>query len=348
MTLSYDIVVTTADRPQILEVSIPTFLDQTRQPARLIIADASDDHDAVASVVRRCTAEAPFEVIVEKAPRGRTIQLNYAMQFVQSPVVIFPDDDSLLYPDAAEHVMRIYERDEADRRIVGGVGLTPVSAPPSRLTDDEQAARRAGTLERLKTSLGLLRFRILASIIPPALDSCGERLVKQHPVPDWLDEVDAFVVPRMIGFRMTFRSEAIRRSPFNEKLWQPRCSLEDLDASLSVARDWLLLESRKAKVYHHKVGGRTVGIVHGVQQLLNAAYITCRFSEPGSPERRAMRRYAQIFMLESVLLRAPFNKGERQRLKGMWRAYRRFGEMYKTPTDQLDERYRQLMTEALA
>ena len=43
-------------------------------------------------------------------------------------MTLFPDDDSLLFPDAMQHVMRIYERDAEG--LVGGVCGIEVARPP--------------------------------------------------------------------------------------------------------------------------------------------------------------------------------------------------------------------------
>ncbi len=70
MTLDYDIIIATANRPEILRVSLPSMMRQTRPAQALIIADASDDHEAVVRTVREVTAGAPFAVHVFQAPKA--------------------------------------------------------------------------------------------------------------------------------------------------------------------------------------------------------------------------------------------------------------------------------------
>ena len=57
--MDYDIVMATANRPEILLVSLPTMVRQTRPARRLIIADASDDPSAIERAVRQAANNTP-------------------------------------------------------------------------------------------------------------------------------------------------------------------------------------------------------------------------------------------------------------------------------------------------
>src|SRR5208283_5097821 len=112
--LEFDIVLATRNRQQVLQLSIPLMLAQNRLPRRFIVVDASDDHSAARRVVEDAfeRAETRAELLILKSPiAGSSYQRNIGLQHVESPVVIFPDDDVLWYPSVADAIMRIYEKD---------------------------------------------------------------------------------------------------------------------------------------------------------------------------------------------------------------------------------------------
>ncbi len=96
--LEFDIVLATRNRQQVLQLSIPLMLAQNRLPRRFIVVDASDDHSAVRRVVQdafeRTKTRAQL-LILESPIAGSSYQRNIGLQYVESPVVIFPDDDVL-------------------------------------------------------------------------------------------------------------------------------------------------------------------------------------------------------------------------------------------------------------
>lgn len=335
--MDYDIVLVTADRPEVLAVSIPTFMNQSRPAKRLIVVDASHDHQPLADRVRALTADAPFEVQVIRGPRGMTIQRNVGIRQVEAPVVFFPDDDSLWRNDVAERVMRVYERDTEGR--IGGVCQAAADAPPYKLSKEDEAARRASTLDRVKYQLAKLRFRIMGRLIASPLELCGRELMSRHEPPAWLGEVGAAPVPFQIGFRMTFRTEAVRRHPFNEDIHQPRCGLEDFDESYAVLADSLLVEATGALTYHHRVGGKRGNAIEtGLTQMLNPTYVVCRHSPSGSRSRRALKRYLRYFIWEHRLGRR-LSEFDRQKLRGMRLGMAAVDSLLDAAPDQLTDRY---------
>ncbi len=344
--MDYEIILITADRPAILEVSIPTFAQQTRPARRLIVVDASRDHQAAIDAVQQASVGAPFEVQIMQGPRGMTRQRNFGIPHVESGVIFFPDDDSLWYPDVAERVMRVYEQDQAG--VIGGVGQAAASAPTHALSDQDEAARSAGRLDRTKYQLAKARFALLNKLVVNPLHACGEELMKHFSPPDWLASVDAEHAPFQIGFRMSYRTEAVRRYPFNEDLHQPRCGQEDFDASFGVQRHQMLVEARGALVYHHKIGGwRGAALETGLTPFLNLCYIVSRHSPPGSRARRAIKPYCRFFLLEQLLFRCGSRFG-RGKARGMLRAMKALDWLVESPPQELTARYQEAFERCLA
>jgi glycosyltransferase involved in cell wall biosynthesis len=337
--LDYDIVIATANRPDILRVSLPSMMRQSRPPRALIIADASDDHESLVRAVQEVTASASFRLEVFPTSRGAAPQRNAGLAYSTSPVIFFPDDDSVWYDDVAENVMRIYERDAEGR--IGGVGQIESFEPPVQLSQKDEEARRGSRLGTLKYWVSEARHRILNRLMDNPLHVCGLELLAQHAPPDWLAELDAIPIERQIGFRMSYRAESVRRHRFDETLHLPRSALEDFELSYAVLHDQMLVEAQNAKVYHHRfAGARGAPVESGIQPFLNLCYIVCKHSPPGSAARRAIYPYTRVLLAEAILLRAPTSTFEQNRTLGMRRARRAFQYLIESPPEELTARYR--------
>jgi glycosyltransferase involved in cell wall biosynthesis len=344
--MDYDIVLATRNRAALIQLSIPLFLAQSPPPRRLIIADASDDHASIAAAVRTATAgrSSHTEIDLFAAPRGLTSQRNRGIERSAAPVIMLPDDDSLWFPGSARAVLDVYERDVDG--IIGGVSLHEVRTPPPGVLSDVPAARDQRSLsERLIYRLSPVRARIENMITPNPMEHVGARLLKRHTPPSWLPELDAVPIHTQLGFRMTYRADAIRQHGFDETL-RDYALYEDHDASLRVLERHLLVMAMRAPVYHHRSpGARAPGRTTGVTLLLNLCYVTCRHSSVNSPARRAVRRYALMRLLQYIP-RAHATFG-RERLAGLRCARRHLQSLLSAPPDEVPARYRSALEACL-
>jgi glycosyltransferase involved in cell wall biosynthesis len=117
--MRYDCVIATKNRLDALRMSIPLILKQDVLPGRLIVIDASDDHDSVKNEVHAISERFGFEntIVARSEASNSARQRNMGLQFVEAPVVMLPDDDSMWYGGFATNVLKIYEADV--RRQVG-------------------------------------------------------------------------------------------------------------------------------------------------------------------------------------------------------------------------------------
>lgn len=342
--MDYDIVIATANRPAMLRLSLPTMLGQTRPPARLIIIDSTPDPAPVESAVRDATAGSTIPVIFERGPRGAAHQRNAGMKHSEAPVIFFPDDDSLWWPDTAEETMKVYERDTAGE--IGGVAQAAAADSPVPLPTDAATARPLS--ERVKYRLANLRHLVVNSTVHHPLSVAADTLLAERATPAWLGDTDARPIPHIPGFRMTFRRDAMPSPPFNETLRPPRTALEDFDLSLTILRDRLLVEATRARCHHHRAPGpRADSVTTGLNFMLNLAYITCRHTPPGSPARRALRPYCRVFILEQLGPRAVTKFG-REKGRAMRLALRSFDELLNAVPADLDAAYKRIFEESLA
>lgn len=267
--LTYDAVIATRHRIEALALSIPLLLGQSRPPARLIVIDSSDDHAPVVQAVQQACSGWGGELIIEHSAPGLPHQRNCGLRHVTAPVVLFPDDDSLLLPEAAAAIMAIYDRDHEDRiaAVCAGEAMTPPAGMDLKTSDWMSAAHRREAGWR--RSRNWLEKRL--SVLKPQLYLGG--VFAARPVPDWLADLDGVPVEYMTGFRMSFRTAAIRETGFDEALGGYALD-EDIDASFSAARSGLVVAARQARIYHHRFpGGRGDGARLGRMEILNRLYI---------------------------------------------------------------------------
>lgn len=330
LPLAYDAIIATRNRPEALALSLPLLAGQTRPPARIIVIDSSDDPADASRTVGAALCGWSGEVILRRSPPGLPGQRNIGLSHSRAPVVFFVDDDSLLYPDAAEAMLAVYERD-TEGRIAAVCAAEAMSPPETAKLDTAYGMSRAHRLEaRVRALRNLVERRL--TVLKPAM-RLGRELNARHPVPDWLAEEGAVVVEYMTGFRMSFRTEAIRGDGFDETLSGYALD-EDIDASFTAARQGLVVGAQRARIFHHRCpSGRADGFGRGRMEVLNRAYVLLKHAS-GSSGSAALTlsvwRLQAAFValkLASLLPRA-FTPSGRARLAGAWAGYRHASRLW--------------------
>lgn len=344
-TLTYDVVIATKDRPHLISYSLRSLFEQTIPPRRVIMVDASRKHDEVVMTAEsiREMYDLDTDLLVLPSHPSKAAQVNKGLGYVESPIVMIPDDDSVFLPDAAEHVLRVYERDV--EQVIGGVELTETRTPPPIVASREaQDARRASLADRIIYRFAGIKARMVNLIADNPLRTAGQEMLDSKRVPDWLSEVAAIPVPFLLGFRMTFRSNVVKRYKMNEVVVRG-VRFDDYELSLSVLKSHLLVRTMNGLVYHHRAGGsRDSGMRTGISLLLNRCYIACLHTPPGSAARRSIRRYTWRMYVD-YSLRA-YSKFGRQRLRGIRQAAKWVPYLLDSPPDEIHERYQYAFDQA--
>ena len=340
--LTYDAVIATRNRAEALVLSIPLLIGQSRQPEQIIVIDSSDDPEPVAKAVEQATAGWTGTTICVHSDPGLPYQRNLGLRHVTAPVVLFPDDDSLLFPDAAERMLEIYESDTDE--VVAGVCAAEADAPPPGVLEGAgygmtgahvREARHRGLRNRLEKNLSFLKPQLFL----------GRTLTGRFGRPDWLTAKNAVIVEYMTGFRMSFRTDAIRRQGFDEALGGYALD-EDVDASFVAAQSGLLIGARDAKIYHHRFpSGRGNGARLGRMEVLNRLYVGLKHATadaaPNGTARKMrwrLRGFVAAKMLVSLLgARSQFG---RERLGGVLRAVLASGPIWRAAPKDLATAYR--------
>jgi GT2 family glycosyltransferase len=344
--LDFDVVIATRNRPEALALSIPLILGQSRRPERLIVIDASDDHAPVAEVVARAVAGArpgwQGRLIVEHSAPGLPRQRNLGLAHVKAEVVIFPDDDSLFHPGTSEAIMRVYERD-TEGRIAAVCAVDAPEPPPGALTGagyDMSAHHRShARIVRYRRRLNL-NFNWWR----PMLHLGALLRARAEPI-GWCEAEQCVGTEFMAGYRMSFRTAAIRAEGFDETL-MAYATAEDVDASYAVTRHGCLIGARKARIYHHRFpNGRGDPYAFGVMKILNEAYVTLKHVHDArlSPaEARRIRWLVRQYYCRLTVLRrllGLYEHTRREELKGVLAAGEGVRAMLNAPRDELPRLY---------
>jgi len=346
--LAWDAVVATRNRAEVLALSLPLLARQTRPPAGIVVVDSSDDPAPVARVVEAVAAQAAMPVRLIRSDAGLTHQRNAGLAATASPVVVFPDDDSLFYPDAAERILAVYERDREGR--IAAVGGREARRPPAGtdLSASHRPAPRPGPVARaIGFARGWLK-RWLTPIHPIGATASG--LMSAHRPPRWLWAAGAVPVAYNTGFRMSFRRAALGEG-FDETLTR-YAWYEDCDAHFAALRHGLTVAALDALVHHHRVPGwRGDPYAVGLWSVLNRGYVAMKhvranpqiFRRPGLLGL-SLRLYAVGRMLAYLAMTR--DRFGWRRFLGAATAARRAGALASAPGDALAARYRALTGEA--
>lgn len=345
--MNYDVVLATRNRQTVLKISLPLMLAQTRLPHRFIVVDASDDHEGVRDIFERSFREVStaVELQIFQSKPGSSFQRNIGLQHVESPVVIFPDDDALWFPDTADNIMRLYERDLEE--LVGCVAFTPspiyppgtfgLDTPPYRMEIRDRVAAK------VKPLLGSLEENLIPDPIDPGC--MWMKVWGRKACPSWLAQEHAELCGPVFGYRMSFRTSVIRRiGGFDEQLGR-YAMFEDSDATIGALRQCLNVLATRARVYHYRVPEKRVsGWEFGMMAVLNRTYVICKHSHPGSDVRQMLRRYLYYKLIRYVA--QSYSQYGRLRLKGALYGMSCLNELIDSPLDQLRHRYRYLREKA--
>ncbi len=346
MQTSFTTVIVTRNRPDALALALPLHLNQSRHPDQLLIVDSSDDPSMNQQLVHELSANSPFPIIHQTAPKGISVQRNIGLDQVKSEVVFMPDDDSLLHPQTLDRMMRIYDLDTEGR--IGGVCGIETRTPPPGTLEVRPTVYRKRRSDKLKGLITPRINRFENRHFPDPMKHAARRLMAAQKYPAWMASERAVPVEWMTGFRMSFRTPALAAVRFNELLG--RYSLfEDVDAGLGVlANGQLLVGAEDAPVYHHRSPeNRSNGQTMGAIQILNRAYVTCRHGPADAERDRTIRRFSQFRQLQFRLL-AQRNAYERDRSIGAAAAIRQLPRLLASAPSGLDSTYMDIRQQCLA
>jgi GT2 family glycosyltransferase len=270
--MKWSLVIATYNRPEALRRCVKLAINQSRPPAEVVIVDASDGWEFERSKILRAIAPSATAAIrwcyKPAVVRSLTSQRNQAIALATGDVLFLIDDDSFMWPDCAEEVLKVYEADM--RRCVAGVAPVAHDLPPesSSRCDSTEAKTRYWRALAQQLSVLLDREMYVERLLLPY-----DAAYPDHPIPPELAGMPVGATRYFNGFRMTFRASSIREVGFDETLRRYAAG-EDLDASYRASRRGVLLNAFKARIFHAQVPqARLSRHTSTLLGILNIAYL---------------------------------------------------------------------------
>jgi len=285
--LTWALVIATHMREHILPRCLRLAVQQTRPPRDLVVVDASPGWEKTRDAVQAEIAMAHPKIhwtYVAAEKRSSASQRNQGVRLTTADVVFLIDDDSLMYPDCAEQVMRVYEAD--GKRAVAGVNAMHVPMPPDQA--DVALARNPsehGTTREYGLAARIVRRLLRADdlFVPYDVD------FPRHPIPAAVERLAIGTRPLMAGWGMTFRREVCVQEPFEEVLSHYAAG-EDSDMGYRASRHGLLLTALEARLCHLGAGGgRLSPFVVAALGNLNPLVLHRLYSTDLARSRRRLR-----------------------------------------------------------
>lgn len=273
--IQYAVVVATRNRLDMLRVSLPTFVQQSTAPARVVVVDRSDNHDEVRDYCEAFSANLsmPFTFVYGRMA-NLPAQRNQGLDEVAEDVTIFPDDDVLWYPDTGQKFVEVYEADVNCR--YGAVSGSDVYVAPGR-TAAAAPRRRSRFTDR--AAVMKARNRLEAAMIPQPFEVYGLAQTDRLRHLALMDGLTHPLVATIGGYRMSFRTETAKALRFDETLGSRigYAVHEDKDMGLRVLKSGQLVGvADQARVFHNvHPSKRAGGFKYGFFHIFNYMYV-CR------------------------------------------------------------------------
>jgi glycosyltransferase involved in cell wall biosynthesis len=225
--LAYSAVIPTKDRPEAVGEAVRILLAQSRLPVRIVVVDASARPYELPEELESHARRLAVEVMVVASPPSTSAQRNLGAREVETPVVLFLDDDVRLPADYAETLLARWEAGGLEA--LGGVAGTPAVVP------------RQGPVSRALRRLTMLNY----------VDPAGEAMtlrrsgnVRYVPEPR-----GAVLVPALGAGATAYRTDLVRAHPFDER-FEGYAPGEDLEMAFRLGQAAPLLQTPEVRWTH--------------------------------------------------------------------------------------------------
>ncbi|RKZ51372.1 MAG: glycosyltransferase family 2 protein [Candidatus Parabeggiatoa sp. nov. 3] len=277
-TVHWALVIPTYKREAVLQRCLYFAARQTLQAKEIIVVDASPDWAQTREQVMQ-TLAVQYPGIdwqyVQAKRASSAAQRNQGIALATADIVFLIDDDSFMYSDCAEEVLRIYVQDTAHQ--VAGIMPNLEALPPDSQPPSNENAEHLNAHLNLSTQLKLIQVK---------LRGWAKRLIKdddifipydlsfpKYTLPETLKEMAVHPVPMIHGARMSYRREILEEVRFEETLARYAVN-EDNDVCYRASRLGMLLQALKARICHEQTsGGRLTRLTTTVLWGLNQAVL---------------------------------------------------------------------------
>ena len=343
--LNWALVVPTYQRQHILARCLRLAAQQTRPPAEIVVVDASPNwtttRDEIAATVARDHPLIRWQYVKANV-RSITWQRNQGLRLTTSEIVFFFDDDSLMYPDCAEQIMKTYEADT--HRRIAGINAIHVPTPPDQPGDPEAAQPSKHSTTKHYGALARMVRRLLDAdniFVPYDED------YPKHEVPEEVRRYKIGLIKLMAGWGMTFPREICVREPFSEIL-RFYAAGEDSDMSYRASRHGPLLVAADARLCHlGSKGGRLPSFLLALFGNLNPLVLHRLYSSDLKRSRRRERLLLARRFLILVAKDVYQANWSFPNARGIMLAFRRINVVFGMDKTQLNEWYPRFQKEMI-
>jgi hypothetical protein len=225
--LAYSAVIPTKDRQEAADAAVEIVLAQTRLPGRIVVVDASARPYQPSDALVAHAARLAVDVVVVESRPSTSAQRNLGALRVETPVVLFLDDDVRLPTDYAAVLLERW--DAAGLDAFGGMAGTPAVVP------------RQGSVARV------LRRVMMLNYVDPSAEAMTLRRsgnVRYVPEPH-----GAVTVPALGAGATMYRTQLVLACPFDERFpgYAPG---EDLEMAFRVGAAAPLLQTPEVRWTH--------------------------------------------------------------------------------------------------
>jgi hypothetical protein len=255
-------------------------------------------------------------------------------------VVFLLDDDSLMYPECAAEIMRVYDADTG--RSVVGVNATNVAVPPDASPESQVSAPTEFTTAKNYGHVARwVRRRLRADDIFIPYD----RSFPAHPLPTAVAALAVDRWPMGAGWGLTFRREICLAEPFEEILINYAAG-EDSDMSYRATRRGVYVGARHARLCHlGAASGRAPTFVWAVFNMLNPIALHALYSTDRRRSRILHRRMLARRVLISAAKDAYYRRWTMPTARGALLTLSMVGTIFRMSEQELRTWYPQFQAE---
>ncbi|MBU2958930.1 glycosyltransferase family 2 protein [Paracoccus sp. 1_MG-2023] len=344
---TWSLIVPTYNRRDVLLRVLPLAFGQTTPPRQVVIADSSDDwQDTRAAVMDLATGWPDIRIdYLHATERSSATQRNLACRHATGDIVVMIDDDSFLYPDYVERLLEVYAADRTGQ-VVGVNGINVPIMPDTGTKAATGLARKAPP----SRGVGNLRQRVMRwrvgrwfsrEILFQDMHSLFLKYEgpRDTAVPPEMAGLDLAGMTFMSGHGLSVRREIALAEPLDTSL-RYYAALEDLDATYRYGRHGKLLRANTARLHHFEVaGGRIKRKTATLFQLLNTLVFIKRHAADPKAMLPTYRRMLRRRLLGETIKDGLSRRWDFPQACGVLLAMRHWRELWRVPTDQLDDWY---------
>ncbi|MDG4649646.1 glycosyltransferase [Roseibacterium sp. SDUM158017] len=356
--LTWTLCIATLNRLPILTRAIRLALQQSRMPSQIVVVDASDNWQEHADTIRPLTEAAGVPLAYLEAPkRSGAAQRNRCIAHATGDILFVLDDDSLMYPDCAAEILKLYEADTENE--IAAIGCRHVPVPPEEASRDrppETEARKNDVGDLSRGLRGWLRTNAFLRWINNEvfMQSSGKKIVPFDPPGTHVKtaravedgRISAPYVTFIAGYALTVRRSVAEKEPFEDAL-MAYSPTEDLDATYRFGRHGVKIVAPAARLHHFETARGRIGRATAVElSAMNVAYYIRRSGNQGALQRAyyaLMRRRILAEFLKDGLT----GRFDLPQMRGMMRGVRSARRIFDHADDGLKAWYEARQLQAL-